>query len=63
MALALIRRVLRDDLEQVAVAESQLASDFDDIAGSKGYARKPVMRERRVDDMSGVVLGDEVREW
>ena len=62
VAPALIWRMLRDDLEQVALADSQLARDFDDIRGEQGYARSPATREGRREEFEGGAFGDVMGE-
>ena len=55
---ALVRRFFRDDLEQFELTKSQLAEDFGDIKGLRGFARKLVMWEGRLEEDGRAEVGD-----
>ena len=58
VAPALIKSMLKDDMEQALLVDSQLAREFEDIKGVQGYARNPVVREERVEAIEAGEAGE-----
>ena len=59
---SLIRKLLRDDYEQVAMGESQVSRDLADICGLRGYPRLTQGRDVRIGEVQGGAAGEAMTE-